>query len=338
MIFESHTRFPEELEGEWNELLERSITKVPFLRYEYLCGWWATRGGGEWPQADLLIITARQNGQLMGVAPFMLTVHEEKPSLLFLGSIEISDYLDLIVAEENLPDFVEGLLAFLQSDAVPQSWSRLSLYNIPEDSPSLAVIKSITEENGWTYSADSEAPCPSIVLPGDWEIYLASIDKKQRHEIRRKMRRAENAEQRIQMVETSNIEQLSTDIDETIRLMALDADKARFLTTEMREQFRNSLTEAFHAGYLQLAFLEIEGIKAAVYVNFIFNNRVMVYNSGMDPAFSEFSPGWVLLGNLLQQANQQGRAEFDFMRGDEDYKYKFGGQDRQVLRVEIDRE
>jgi CelD/BcsL family acetyltransferase involved in cellulose biosynthesis len=62
-----------------------------------------------------------------------------------------------------------------------------------------------------------------------------------------------------------------------------------------------------------------------------------VYNSGIDPRFSEYSPGWVLLGYLLQWAIDQKRAEFDFMRGDEDYKYRFGAVDRQVVRVLITR-
>jgi CelD/BcsL family acetyltransferase involved in cellulose biosynthesis len=337
MIFECHTSFPKGLAREWNELLERSITKVPFLRYEYLNSWWRTRGGGEWPLARLLLVTARRDGVLVGVAPFMLVRHEGKISLMLVGSIEISDYLDLIVAEEDLPAFVVGLLAYIQSAEFPQGWSRLSLYNIPEDSASLEALKSTCRQFGWNFSADAESPCPSIILPGDWETYLAGIDKKQRHEIRRKMRRAESSDQEVRLYVTCEADQLRADIQETLRLMEMDAEKKRFLTPLMRWQFRISLRCAFSAGFLQLAFLEVGGKKAAVYVNFLFNQRVMVYNSGMDPAYSEYSPGWVLLGYLLQHANQQGMKEFDFMRGDEDYKYKFGGQDRQVLRVEIDR-
>ena len=53
--------------------------------------------------------------------------------------------------------------------------------------------------------------------------------------------------------------------------------------------------------------------------------------------FMELSPGWVLLGYLLQWANEHKRAEFDFMRGDEDYKYKFGGQNRHVMRAKVTR-
>src|SRR5512133_2941779 len=107
--------FPDELKADWNLLLDESILHVPFLRYEYLQTWWQTRGGGEWPaDARLAIIAARENGRLVGIAPFFSATWEGKPTLLLLGSIEISDYLDLIARPEDLPAFSEALLSYLQ--------------------------------------------------------------------------------------------------------------------------------------------------------------------------------------------------------------------------------
>jgi hypothetical protein len=62
MEFQLHTTFPLHLETEWNALIERSITNVPFIRHEYLRTWWQTRGGGEWPQAELALVTAQREG------------------------------------------------------------------------------------------------------------------------------------------------------------------------------------------------------------------------------------------------------------------------------------
>jgi CelD/BcsL family acetyltransferase involved in cellulose biosynthesis len=86
---------------------------------------------------------------------------------------------------------------------------------------------------------------------------------------------------------------------------------------------------------LQLSFLEINGRKAAGYMSFDYLDRIWVYNSGIDQRFAEYSPGWVLLGYLLKWANEHKRIEFDFMRGNEDYKYRFGAVDRHVVRVVI---
>ena len=89
----------EALSEEWNDLLACcSASHVPFLRHEYLFGWWQTLGGGEWPNGELMIVTARQDDdRLAGIAPLFITKGpDEKEKIMLLGSIEISDYLDLI--------------------------------------------------------------------------------------------------------------------------------------------------------------------------------------------------------------------------------------------------
>ena len=105
----------------------------------------------------------------------------------------------------------------------------------------------------------------------------------------------------------------------------------------MREQMQLVLRCAFDEGCLQLAFLEIGGEKAAGYLDLDYLNRIWVYNSELDRRFTEYSPGWVLLAYLLRWANENGRDEFDFMRGDEDYKYRFGAVDRYVVRARVQR-
>ena len=70
MEYTLHTRFPDGLESEWNDLLAESAIHVPFLRYEYLQAWWSGHGGGEWPDtSQLAIVTAHQDGRLAGIAP-----------------------------------------------------------------------------------------------------------------------------------------------------------------------------------------------------------------------------------------------------------------------------
>ena len=88
---------------------------------------------------------------------------------------------------------------------------------------------------------------------------------------------------------------------------------------------------------LELAFLELGGRNVAAYFNFISQDRVWVYNSGMDPDFAAFSPGWVLLAGLIRRAIETGCQAFDFLRGDEPYKFQWGGVGEQVLRLTIHR-
>jgi len=70
--------------------------------------------------------------------------------------------------------------------------------------------------------------CPYIPLPGDWEAYLAGIDKKQRHEIRRKMRRVESSDVPVHWRIVSNNDDLDAEIDAFLDLMGQDAEKRLF--------------------------------------------------------------------------------------------------------------
>lgn len=326
------------LGSEWNQLLAHSASHVPFLRHEYLSTWWSTLGGGEWERGELNLVTARaSDGELCAVAPLFYTRNlEGEAALMLLGSIEISDYLDVICRPEDLRSFVPALLDHLVADDQP-AWQLLDLYNILEDSPTLTVLEEAARERGLRFTQEKLYHCPYIQLPGDWETYLSGIDKKQRHEIRRKIRKAESGDLPVRWYIVEDESSLESEIDSFLRLMAQDADKQAFLTDVMRTQMRKAVQAAFRENWLQLAFLEIGGEKAAGYLNFDYSNHIWVYNSGIDYQFGSYSPGWVLLGYLLQWANEQNREAFDFMRGDEDYKYRFGAIDRFVMRVQVRR-
>jgi CelD/BcsL family acetyltransferase involved in cellulose biosynthesis len=326
------------LAGEWNSLLDCSASHVPFLRHEYLAAWWRTLGGGEWAHGDLYVVTARrEDGSLGAVAPLFFTENREgEPALMLLGSIEISDYLDVIICTDDTPDFVQALFEHLKTPLAPP-WKVLDFYNIPEGSPTLQVLQSAAAHCGWTYSQERLQHCPYIPLPGDWEIYLAGIDKKQRHEIRRKMRRAESYEAPVRWYFADGGARLDEQIESFFYLMEQDPDKKAFLTPAMRSQMQAAIHAACEGGWLQLAFLDVGDEKAAAYLNFDYGNHIWVYNSGLDFKHSAVSPGWVLLGYLLQWANENKRGAFDFMRGDEEYKYRFGAVDRFIVRASIRR-
>jgi CelD/BcsL family acetyltransferase involved in cellulose biosynthesis len=335
MNFNIQYEFPEQLAGEWKALLEKNSIQSPFLEFQYQKIWWETRGGGEWPDARLLLVTAHQNGQLVGIAPLFSTSQPDgTTAILNIGSIEVSDFLDLLVLPEHYAEFVAGLLAFVSGLDFP-AWTTFNLYNLLDSSPTLPVLHTAAVSAGWQVSVEKLEHSPYIELPGDWETYLAGIDKKQRHEIRRKMRRAEESETPVRWYLVTEAAALDAEIDAFLELMKNDGDKQAFLRPAMQDFMHRVIRHAFNEGYLQLAFLEVDGQKAAAYLSFDYQNRIWVYNSGLNRDFQSLSPGWVLLGYLLKWANEQSRKEFDFMRGDEEYKYRFGAVDRFVMRVEL---
>ncbi len=304
-----HTEFPAHLETEWNALLDETATHVPFLRHEYLQLWWQTRGGGEWQNGELALVTARRDGKLAAAAPLFYTPdHQGQAALLLLGSIEISDYLDLLVRPPDLPVFLDALLPFLQSSRLPP-FASLDLYNILDHSPTLAALKTAAERHGWEPRLQKLQHSPYIPLPGDWDQYLAGIDKKQRHEIRRKLRRIQEAPLPVRWYMVSNEATLDAEIEDFLRLMRNDPVKDAFLSPQMEEHMRMTARCAFERGCLNLSFLEIGGEKAAAYLSFDYLNRLWIYNSGINfKKFGEYSPGWVLLAYLLRWANEPDRA------------------------------
>lgn len=334
MQFKLHNDFSEIPAPLWNALSSQGISDTPFARHEYLSQWWSTLGGGEWTEAELVLISASEAGETVGIAPLFKANHEGREALLPVGSIEISDYLDLIVRTTDLPRFLTGLLDFISESpllgGLPFDW-----YNLPDSSPTLAALRAECERRRWGLREEIFRPTPRIALPGDFEVFLGGLEKKQRHEIRRKMRRAAESPSPVRFEVLEDAAYLEPSMESFLELMAHDVNKAEFLQPTMREHMRAVMKVAFEEGYLWLAFLKIDGENAAAALNFDYRNKLWGYNSGVNRAFMELSPGWVLLAHQIQWATAHGRYEFDFMRGDEDYKYRFGAVNRYVMRVQV---
>jgi len=318
-----------ELAGEWNDLLRRSPADTVFLTLEFQRVWWRYLGEG-----DLHIVTVRDGGELIGIAPLFATTDSEGQRVLaIVGCAEVADYLDLIVAGGREEEVYAALVDYLTWLDAPD-WDALDLCNIHQDSPTLTMLPPLAKAHGWTASVAKEDVCPVAHLPGTWDEYLQMLGKKHRHELRRKLRRTE-AQGSLRWYIFGPEHNLGGEIEDFLDLMAASTpDKEAFLTPRMRSFFRELAHVMRDAGWLQLAFLEIEGQKAAAYLNFIYNNRVLVYNSGLDwQSFPHLSTGIVLAAYCIQHAIEQGREAFDFMQGDERYKYQLGGQDVEVRRL-----
>jgi CelD/BcsL family acetyltransferase involved in cellulose biosynthesis len=331
-----------QLAPEWNALLERAVTRVPFLRAEYQAAWWQHRGGAEWPDSAQLLLAAGRGdgGELLGVAPLFHALNRDgRPALLLIGCVEISDYLDFVVARPDVEAFCASLLERLTAPDAP-AWEVLDLYNVPANSPTRTALARAAAARGWTAGEQLLQPVPAIALPDDWDTYLATmVEKKERQEIRRKLRRAEGGDDRVTwtIVDGRPGQDVDAACGAFMALMAHNADKASFLTPAMRAQFARIVRVMADNGWLLLAFLEVNGEKAAAYLNFDYGNRLWVYNSAIDPRFNALSPGWVLLGYLLRWSIEHKRQAFDFLRGDEDYKFRFGAVAGKIYRLQASR-
>jgi len=324
------------LASEWNPLVHRTASDVPFLTVEWQRTWWQYFGNDN----PLLVYAFRDEaGALCGIAPLFLARESGQRQLHTVGCADICDYLDLIVAPGYEQAVFTALLDAVSAPDAP-AWDAIDLCNIPEASRTQEVLGKLAHVRGWRVTKSVQEVCPLIHLPATWEDYLALLDKKERHELRRKLRRAEQSEESVQIYITEGFDALDVDLEAFITLLVVSRpDKAAFMSDPMRAFFHAAGHVAQRAGWLQLAFLQVGGVNAAAYMNFDYAGRIMVYNSGLDPKnFQWLSPGIVLMGKLIQQAIEQKRAVFDFLRGSEDYKYRLGGKDTHVYRLLLERQ
>lgn len=320
------------LRQEWNPLLHHSTSDTIFLTWEWQSTWWEHLGEGE-----LYILTTRTDGgQLVGIAPLYLTTSDEGLNTLsIVGCRDVSDYLDLIAARGREPEVYSTLLKWLESDEAP-AWDQVDLCNIPAASPTRSLLAQMATAHGYQVQTEVEDVCPIISLPTTWDEYLSSLSKKQRHEIRRKIRRAERSGQ-INWYIVNEERDLTIEMEAFIELhQKSDVDKDEFMDDQMKGFFHAAAQALQEAGWLQLAIMEVNGEKAAAMLNFDYGDSILVYNSGYNPhKYARLSPGIVLLAYCIQHAIELGRAKFDFLRGDEEYKFRFGAQPTEIYRLLI---
>lgn len=325
------------LAAEWNALLRESHNNVPFLTYEFQRAWWDHLGGGEWHNGQLNILAGRdEDGNLFGIAPLFSTQIEGQNVLQFIGSHEIADFLDLIVRPQDHSAFSEALFDYLAGPATA-SWQRIELYNLLENSETIRNLKELAARGKFVFGLEALQPSPYIEVPASFEAFIDGLDAKQAHELRRKLRRAARNPDLMAMEIVEDAGQLDKGLNDFLALMALDADKAAFLTPAMRAQMEAIAHAAFAAGWLQLTFLKFGNIRIAAYMNFDYDNCIWAYNAAFDNNYAYLSPGWIMVAEMMKWNIEHGRRIFDFMRGDEEYKYRFGGEDRFVQKAVINK-
>ncbi len=317
------------LADEWDPLVEKSMTHTPFQYLSYQKAWWDHL---QPENSELNTVVVRDDGELIGIA--CLYVMDDL--VHFNGCVEETDYLDVITAEENAEMVWTAVFNTLCSPEYPE-WELLELCNIPAESPSRTIIPKLAGQQSYTFEETVNEVCPIIDLPATFDEYLAQIDGKQRREIKRKLRRANGAGAELVIIGPED--DIDEAVDEFLTLLRKSTfEKRDWLTDGRCAMFHDAAKAAMEAGILQLLFMEVNGRKAATLFNFDYDGRIWVYNSGLDPeAFGNLSLGVVLTAKAIELAIENGRKTFDFLRGDEIYKYRFGAKDTYIYRLNVTR-
>jgi CelD/BcsL family acetyltransferase involved in cellulose biosynthesis len=309
----------------WDGLVAASRLRSPFLSWAWQSEWARTFAGDR--RLELRCVEDG-GGNLVAILPLYET---PSGSLELIGGADVSDYLDLISVHGREE---EAWMALLQSRTAERvEWE---LHAVPETSPTVAALPPLAAACGLAASTTVEERCPVLILPSSWETYLARLSAKHRHELQRKMRRLERDAPDAHVSCVSAPSEVASRLRDFLALhRSSRVGKARFMDERMEQFFRAALAAFAERDAARLWFLDTASGPIAAFVTIEWDGTVGLYNSGFAPDRAALSPGVVLLAQLIRDAIGRGREKFDFLRGEERYKYEFEPVAQAVYRVTI---
>jgi CelD/BcsL family acetyltransferase involved in cellulose biosynthesis len=318
----------ERLAPEWDELLSQSYDNRLF----YTSLWhrvWREHFGRE----EAYLVTSRDaDGTLVGLLPLQISVHEGTRVLSLTGDHNVMDYMDALALKSAARQILSGLWEQALRDL---DWDELALHHVPSGSPLLDALEDATP--GMDFAAGQEEVCPVALLCSSWDGYLQMLSKKQRHEIRRKLRRAQEGAE-WEWRHAGTLEDLDRDLPIFFRLHEASArEKQRFMTERMRAFFHSLAAAMLREGYLRLGIFRRDGEDIAATLSFLYRERFQLYNSGYEPSQAAHSPGIAAVALSMQDAIEEKASAFDFLSGDEPYKYQFGATNTVTCQATVRR-
>ena len=292
---------------------------------------WATKGFeldpaapriGPFGRGDLLRTWARIRGEARRVRLIedddgLIPLYEGDGATSFVGEPDLVDYRSPLgsSAASLLGGFVAGL----------DAGTRVGFDSLPAEAAAVVV-------HGLSLAGLETEPIRHEIaavldLPGSEEQWLLGLGRKQRHEVRRKSRRFEEEAGAVRLRREKGPHAV-----ESFAAMhrAAPGIKGEFMTPAM---------EAFFAGLHAEAgavvdFLDGPDGPLAAAFGFEEDDAYYLYNSAYDPGAAHLSPGIVLVTAMVSRAIRSGRRVFDFLKGDEMYKFRLGAKARPLYRVD----
>ncbi len=356
----------------WDRLLSVTARPTPFSRWTLHRAWWDAYGSTAHEQY-LVCVRARPgpappvDEDIVAIVPLMHR-HEVEPqdaasftvlrrpveegthvrpdaTAIFMAASYHADYATILAHPDDLPEVCTAVVTSLAAlERATEPWDVLDLRRLRDDDPALPALMSALGAGpaDWTVTREREDVCPVVTLPsGGWDDYLATLDKKARHEIRRKLRRAEASG----VVTFRQMPLVGESIDAFIELhQARWGDDGLFPETEgghRSRRFLHRLTELEagegDAAQLQLGQVLVGDRVIFAGVGFDDGLTCFFYNAGADPDARELSPGVTGTAAYIRDRIAAGRTRFDFLRGDEPYKYEWGAIDEPIHRILVSR-
>jgi CelD/BcsL family acetyltransferase involved in cellulose biosynthesis len=308
------------LKEEWTEILGRCDHSV-FSTWEWLTIWWKYFGNNK----KLVLLLAKNGSDVIGIAPLMYSVHRmfglRQGKIEFIG-VPDSDYNDFLLTEKR-EDCVNMFLHHLTK--TPENWNCIDLRDISETTQYLNILRNVS--NTVEFAQELKLyECPFTRLPSSIDIFKDGLNSKFKKTLRRTARQLEKSFS----VEFTDCSSLST-LDQNMNAF-FELHQKRWNAKGRRGVFSDQETRDFHRdvakcflkkGWLGLFLLKLSDIPVAALYGFRYKSKFYFYLSGFDPQYSKYGVANLLIEHAMSNCVQEGLTEFDFMRGAEEYKYRW---------------
>jgi len=312
--------------SDWSGVVASDPFGSFFHTPDYLKLYWEEFGSGR-----LLVATATDD-DADPVAACVFTV--EDGLLTFLGGFDVTDYMGPVAVPGRAEAFAKELFGSVLAEV---EWERADLRGMKAESPWPGLLADAAGAQGLRVERYDDGVCPILQLPATHEEYLAALPAKLRHEIRRKDRRlqADLGPYEIELATERTLPELYD------RFIDLHRDspgpKGKFMHAGMEIFFRR-LGEAFlPRGEFTLAFIRVGDAWPAGIIGFRFDDTFSLYNSAFDREYGQWSPGMVLISDMIRRSIDEGLATFDLLKGDLEYKKRFGAEPAAISRLDVTR-
>lgn len=313
-------------EVEWNRLASGNETSSVFQTHEWFRSWWSVFGG----QNRLFLAKACVGDELVAIAPLMISGTDGDRVLRFAGD-EKADYCDFIVKDHKelaLERIIEALME-RRGD-----WDFIQLRNLPETSATKGIVKRVCSGNGLNLITRHIA-CPSLVIQGHEEEAAMMLKKETFRRRYNYFAKRGSLDFRNIRDEKEALRYLDVFFDQHVRRRAAAGEQSLFTDPRNRDFYVCLTRSLLHKEWLLFSVLEFNGRAIAFHFGFDYGSKVIWYKPSFDIEYRKHSPGKVLLRFLLQYSLDNGKKEFDFTLGDEEFKRRFTNRVRRNLQLEF---
>ena len=324
------------LREEWDELLAASLADSFFLTWEWLYAWWTHLAGDR----RLFLLVARQGGRLVAIAPLSLRARRVAGvlplrSVEFLGADRLSsDYLDVIVRRGWEAEAIPALAQYLADARLA-----LKLASVRRAGCAAAALSRALTQRRWRMLETPTAVCPFIDLSGHtWESYLGTLESKPRNDFLRLLKNL-TKKFSVRLEPASSEPQRREFMVHLVRLHNLrwqNLGGSDALHTADLVAFHDEVSRVtLERGWLRLFVLWLDGQPVASLYGFRYGRTFYFVQTGFDPAYGRHAVGLITVGLTIKSAIAEGAEEYDFLRGDEAYKFRWAREVRHLATLEV---